>query len=296
MDQSCLMVAGARKVDNEVIRTSVAEIRELAYDVEDVLETFSLKVASKRKSGFSNCIKGCGCFLKEVCLLHRTKNMVDAKLKQLGEEMVKHCARLPLAVVTLGGMLVTKDNPLNEWLKVSANVKSYLKRGKSEGPEDVLALSYDDLPPYLRPCFLYSSHFPDDYEISVDRLNQLWVAKDAEINELPKYNLLSPNLAYVKLSFCRLEEDPMPTLEKLPNLRILKLDSGALVANKILCSAQGFPKLESLEVKCLENLEEWNVEEGALPSLPRIGDQILPSAEDGSGWIEVHYNPPKTGD
>ncbi|KAL4352750.1 hypothetical protein GQ457_06G024020 [Hibiscus cannabinus] len=106
-----------------------------------------------------------------------TENRVDAKLKELGEEMVKHCAGLPLAIVVLGGILVTKDNSFTEWLKVSANVKSYLKRVNSQGPEDVLALSYDDLPPYLRPCFLYLSHFPEDYVISADRLIQLWVAE-----------------------------------------------------------------------------------------------------------------------
>ncbi|KAK8588892.1 hypothetical protein V6N12_023304 [Hibiscus sabdariffa] len=254
--QSFLEVADARKVDNPVIRTSVAKIRELAYDVEDVIETFALKVASKRKGGFSNCIKRSACFLREgegpsssterrearrpfphkmddsivgmdgdinklvsvlveegseyrvvsisgmdrrghlhelQCLSDEhswdlfqkiafprtgpTENRVDAKLKKLGEEMVKHCAGLPLAIVALGGILVTKDNSLTEWLKVSANVKSDLRKGKSEGPEDVLALSYDDMPPYLRPCFLYLSHFPEDYEISVDRLIQLWVAE-----------------------------------------------------------------------------------------------------------------------
>ncbi|MFQ6667379.1 hypothetical protein Gotur_033422, partial [Gossypium turneri] len=50
-------------------------------------------------------------------------------------------------------------------------------RGKNQRPEDVLALSYDDLPPYLRPCFLYLSHFPEDYMIDVDRLIQLWVVE-----------------------------------------------------------------------------------------------------------------------
>ncbi|XP_012488114.2 probable disease resistance protein RXW24L [Gossypium raimondii] len=91
--------------------------------------------------------------------------------------MVKHCAGLPLAIVVLGGILATKNYSLNEWQKISNNVQSYLKRGKNQGPEDVLALSYDDLPPYLRPCFLYLSHFPEDYMIDVDRLIQLWVAE-----------------------------------------------------------------------------------------------------------------------
>ncbi|MFQ6665945.1 hypothetical protein Gotur_032484, partial [Gossypium turneri] len=67
----------ARKVDHEVIRTSVVEIRELAYDAEDVIETFSLKVASKRKGGLSNCIKRSACFLKEGCLLHQIKSEIE---------------------------------------------------------------------------------------------------------------------------------------------------------------------------------------------------------------------------
>ncbi|KAG8479463.1 hypothetical protein CXB51_029917 [Gossypium anomalum] len=98
-------------------------------------------------------------------------------MEELGKDMVKRCAGLPLAIIVLGGILATKNNSLLEWQKVSANVKLYLKSGKAQGPEDVLALSYDDLPPYLRPCFLYISHFPEDYEILADRLIQLWVAE-----------------------------------------------------------------------------------------------------------------------
>ncbi|KAH1084033.1 hypothetical protein J1N35_023794 [Gossypium stocksii] len=84
---------------------------------------------------------------------------------------------LPLAIVVLGGISATKNNSLNELRKISDNVKSYLKKGKHQGPEDVLVLSYDELPPYLRSCFLYLSHFPEDYMIDVDRLIQLWVAE-----------------------------------------------------------------------------------------------------------------------
>ncbi|TYG96381.1 hypothetical protein ES288_A11G345700v1 [Gossypium darwinii] len=107
----------------------------------------------------------------------QTGKIIDVEMKELGENMVKHCAGLPLAIVVLGGILATKNNSLNEWQKISDNVKSYLKKGKNQRPEDVLALSYDDLPPYLRPCFLYLSHFPEDYMIDVDRLIQLWGAE-----------------------------------------------------------------------------------------------------------------------
>ncbi|XVF78608.1 hypothetical protein PTKIN_Ptkin14bG0148300 [Pterospermum kingtungense] len=41
--KSFLKVADARKADNEVVRTCVADIRGLAYDAEDLIETFALK-------------------------------------------------------------------------------------------------------------------------------------------------------------------------------------------------------------------------------------------------------------
>ncbi|KAK8329724.1 hypothetical protein V6Z12_A11G342700 [Gossypium hirsutum] len=88
--QSFLKVADARKVDNDMIRTSVVEIRELAYDAEDVIETFALKVASKRKGGFSNCIKRSACFLKEGCLLHQIKSEIEkitARIKELTRQL-----------------------------------------------------------------------------------------------------------------------------------------------------------------------------------------------------------------
>ncbi|TYG96384.1 hypothetical protein ES288_A11G346000v1 [Gossypium darwinii] len=99
--------------------------------------------------------------LFEKIVFPQTGNIIDVEMKELGENMVKHCAGLPLAIVVLGGILATKNNSLNEWQKISDN--------------DMLAISYDDLPPYLRPCFLYLSHFPEDYMIDVDRLIQLSV-------------------------------------------------------------------------------------------------------------------------
>ncbi|TYH86754.1 hypothetical protein ES332_D01G067000v1 [Gossypium tomentosum] len=109
---------------------------------------------------------------------HSTENITDAKMKDLGKKMVHQCAGLPLAIIVLGGILATKSS-IHEWQIVHKNTKSYLKKGKggAQHIEHVLALSYDDLPPYLRPCFLYLSQFPEDYQIPAERLIQLWVAE-----------------------------------------------------------------------------------------------------------------------
>ncbi|MFQ6651365.1 hypothetical protein Gotur_023723, partial [Gossypium turneri] len=91
----------------------------------------------------------------------------------------------------------------------------------------------------------------------------------AEISKLPEYRYFSSHLAYIRLRWCKFEEDPMPTLKKLPNLRILEFER-SFTGKEMFCSAQGFPKLESLILAELHKLEEWEVDEGAMPSLQRL--------------------------
>ncbi|KAK8618412.1 hypothetical protein V6N13_132404 [Hibiscus sabdariffa] len=63
--QCFLKDADSRQGENERIRLWVSEIRELAYDAEDVVEVFALKMGSRRKGGFPNNIKRWGCILSE---------------------------------------------------------------------------------------------------------------------------------------------------------------------------------------------------------------------------------------
>ncbi|RVW34248.1 putative disease resistance protein [Vitis vinifera] len=69
------------------------------------------------------------------------------------------------------------------------------------------------------------------------------------------------------LSGSELKEDPMETLDKLPNLKILSLLAKSYTGNNMRCSLGGFSQLRVLKLWILEQLEEWNVEEGALQAL-----------------------------
>ncbi|KAK5786806.1 hypothetical protein PVK06_041452 [Gossypium arboreum] len=104
--------------------------------------------------------------------------------------------------------------------------------------------------------------------LSCENISKLSI--DLEIRRLPEYHYLSSNLAYIQLKRCKLEEDPMPTLEKLRYLKMLELHEEAFIGKEMFCSAQGFPKLEPLSLTDLNNLEEWKVGEGAMPSLQRL--------------------------
>ncbi|CAL5444864.1 unnamed protein product [Camellia sinensis] len=87
------------------------------------------------------------------------------------------------------------------------------------------------------------------------------------IPELPKYQDFSRSIINLQLCSCKLQEDPMPTLERLLCLQFLNLDFDAFVGVKMVCLAHGFPQLKTLQLHCLMHFKEWEVERGALPNL-----------------------------
>ncbi|KAL6323355.1 hypothetical protein AAG906_029362 [Vitis piasezkii] len=95
---------------------------------------------------------------------------------KLGKKIVANCGGLPLAIVVLGGLLSRKEKTPLSWQKVLDSLTWHL----NQGPDSclgVLALSYNDMPYYLKSCFLYCGLFPEDSEIRTDKLIRLWVAE-----------------------------------------------------------------------------------------------------------------------
>ena len=78
---------------------------------------------------------------------------------------------------------------------------------------------------------------------------------------------LPHSLIDITLSGSELKDDPMQTLDKLPNLKILSLLANSYTGKNMHCSFGGFSQLRVLKLWKLEQLEEWNVEEGALQAL-----------------------------
>ncbi|KAJ3672621.1 hypothetical protein LUZ60_007342 [Juncus effusus] len=91
--------------------------------------------------------------------------------------------------------------------------------------------------------------------------------KLSDSKPLPAYSLFPQGLTKLALINSRLNKDPMPTLEKLPNLVILSLEDRAYDGKSMVCSPMGFPLLTRLVIKKLEKLEEWKVAFGAMKRL-----------------------------
>ncbi|XP_078158266.1 putative disease resistance RPP8-like protein 2 isoform X2 [Carex rostrata] len=92
----------------------------------------------------------------------------------------------------------------------------------------------------------------------------------------PSPNKLSPEVGMFPIHITELtlqgiqfKEDPLPVLEKLRSLRVLWLWSEQ-VNRKMSCSDGGFQQLHQLNFLRLPNLEEWEIEAGAMPILKEV--------------------------
>jgi len=73
----------------------------------------------------------------------------------ISKEIVQKCKQLPLAVVAIGGLFSTKSKTVTEWKMVSKNLNLELRRNSHlSNIINILSLSYDNLPYYLKPCIL----------------------------------------------------------------------------------------------------------------------------------------------
>ncbi|KAJ3697130.1 hypothetical protein LUZ61_000835 [Rhynchospora tenuis] len=122
-------------------------------------------------------------------------------LDDVTEKIIKKCEGLPLAIVTIGGLLATKPINKEEWEKLLNRLGSELE---TEATKQILDLSYYDLPYYLKPCLLYLSIFPEDFEIKCTKLVHRWMAEGfvrekrgmtpEEVAEEYLYELINRNL------------------------------------------------------------------------------------------------------
>ncbi|CAJ1931549.1 unnamed protein product [Sphenostylis stenocarpa] len=104
----------------------------------------------------------------------RPNKVKQEELAVIGNEIVKKCGQIPLAIKVVGGLLRFKREK-EEWLYVmNSNIWKLPQVKNCVTP--ALILSYLDLTIRLKQCFAYFSMFPKGETIGKQYLIELWMA------------------------------------------------------------------------------------------------------------------------
>ncbi|XP_060195241.1 putative disease resistance protein At1g50180 [Lycium barbarum] len=186
--------------------------KEVALHADAHTTPYELKVLSEEESW--------ELFIKKAFAEEREcpQDLVD-----VGKEILKKCDGLPLAITVIGGLLAGKKKQRSEWQRVQRSLSSYLVGSQAYGVSAILALSYHELPPHLKSCFLYLGLLQKGKDIPVKQLMHIWIAHGliqqkgeqklediAEdfLDELIGRNLVRVNLVKAddKVKSCRLHD------------------------------------------------------------------------------------------
>uniref|UniRef100_A0A0E0EQ97 NB-ARC domain-containing protein n=1 Tax=Oryza meridionalis TaxID=40149 RepID=A0A0E0EQ97_9ORYZ len=164
--------------------------------------------------------------LELLCKKARVSREDDIeRLVKIGEEIVRKCDCLPLAIKLIGSLLARKGHNPQQWSDVLRSGIWNMKElpGELKGAWGALYMSYEDLPPHLKQCFLSLSLFPADYDLAIWDLRALVLVLNGKVIEnLPSSieNLL--NLRMLNLNYTSIASLPM-SVGSLKNLQILYL-------------------------------------------------------------------------
>ncbi|XP_057802248.1 disease resistance protein RPP8-like [Salvia miltiorrhiza] len=94
------------------------------------------------------------------------------EFESVGTQILQKCDGLPLAISVVGGLLMETQTK-SGWEQVLNQLNSRTESGVSA----ILELSYQNLSPQLKSCFLCLAFFKEDFTIPAKRLVNIWHAQ-----------------------------------------------------------------------------------------------------------------------
>ncbi|XP_060182045.1 putative late blight resistance protein homolog R1A-10 [Lycium barbarum] len=179
-----------------------------------------------------------------------SQHVCPPELENVGKKIAQKCQGLPLALLVVAGHLSKISRTRECWDDVAKRI-SKIVASEPDKCLGVLGMSYSYLRDHLKACFLYMGVFPEDFEVQIRRLIQLWVAEGFLRNERLKSleeagkecleDLIGRNLIMVR----RISSFHVPSTIKLQNLEGLS-DLSISCCTKELFS--GIPNLKRLKI------------------------------------------------
>ncbi|KAJ9701579.1 hypothetical protein PVL29_006802 [Vitis rotundifolia] len=190
--------------------------------------------------------------------------------------MLGQGTNFPAILQTLCGLFVDEETPVRDGLDRLLNIRKLGLTTSSK--QEAMSLQLQAVVDWvlklkqlrsLRLKSIDQNNQPWDLELKplVSLVNLSYIYLLGRLRNPSIMSQFPYSLIDLTLSGSGLVEDPMQSLDKLPNLRSLKLLAKSYLGKNMFCSLGGFPQLRVLKLWKLEQLEEWNVEKGALQAL-----------------------------
>ncbi|VAI82469.1 unnamed protein product [Triticum turgidum subsp. durum] len=159
--------------------------------------------------------------------IFRSEEKCPEDLQVVSRDILKKCGGVPLAIITIASLLVSNQRvkPNHDWMDVYNSMGHGVTQSDiAKDMNRILSLSYYDLPSYLKPCLLYLSIFPEDFEIERDFL--IWRLSLHNIKaKVQNHQFDSTSLSKVRTFavFSPVTCDWLPSLSSFQFLRVLDL-------------------------------------------------------------------------
>ena len=114
-----------------------------------------------------------------ILFFGRIFNSEEACPRQLWDVslgILKKCDGVPLAIISISGMLASERFDQEDWEHIRISLGSGTNL-TLEGMRKILHLSYKNLPPHLKTCLLYLGMYPEDFKIERRQLELQWIGE-----------------------------------------------------------------------------------------------------------------------
>ncbi|MFQ6647058.1 hypothetical protein Gotur_020139 [Gossypium turneri] len=183
-----------------------------------------------------------------------SKNIESLKYMSVDKKLIENNEALRLSHIQCLGIIFKSSEDVKSILLLMIKLDRLRSLSMNLSVEKSSSFSYLDLEPLLQFGHL-------------SKLKLVGHLKEDPRQSHHVLKFLPQSIVKLTLQCSTMTQDPMEVLENLPCLTILNLSSFAYEGRKLICSANGFRQLQSFHLNKTTNLEEWEIQEGAMPRL-----------------------------